>query len=575
MDQSNDRVINNQIRQQVSDSVPPEVESRLRSQLAVFRSQLSSPKLAGTRPVRNWTRPAAWWRLGVTSAAVVVLVAVAGLIFRPQTGFAEVTQAVLKQPWIHLRTVYSDQSIQEAWISPVKDICASQWRGATKFEDYRLRIYYSYVPAEQVVYRGPIVDVSQAGQFESLTEGLKVLLQGKLPGDKALSHLAILGPNTDNMKVLEQRVEQVTEQDHQWLDYRVTVKFSHLTEPVRMLFRVDASTKLPHLSRMEGQVDGKPATSETHFDFPEKGPTDIYDLGVAKTAKLIDRVPAGDLKRIIESLKAGRERMDNYRAVFVTERDSIGHNWWITSPEILFHKGNRYRRDLVVAGPSHKETLQPNDDVDRRSWWFKYAKQFQFFPNYVQVGLASYQCDIKRVTNPDGSIHHEIASVDKYVYNLLPGDLFPVDYSMRPEFVCRPPMGIGNEDQEPTLDLHPATGPAGCILLSVRRTKKLKQDQGMPDVCRFWLDPQRDYIAMRSEMAKYDENGKEILMSQHIIEETARSPQGVWYATRVRIKDAVRLPNGKREDQLYHIYVDFDADLPDSLFEPPTPQRIR
>jgi hypothetical protein len=35
-------------------------------------------------------------------------------------------------------------------------------------------------------------------------------------------------------------------------------------------------------------------------------------------------------------------------------------------------------------------------------------------------------------------------------------------------------------------------------------------------------------------------------------------------------------PDGmsKPVDQVYHIYVDFDAKLPDSLFEPPTPRRI-
>ena len=39
-------------------------------------------------------------------------------------------------------------------------------------------------------------------------------------------------------------------------------------------------------------------------------------------------------------------------------------------------------------------------------------------------------------------------------------------------------------------------------------------------------------------------------------------------------KIAIHDKDGKEFDLIYHIYVDFDAKLPDSLFEPPTPRRI-
>ena len=81
---------------------------------------------------------------------------------------------------------------------------------------------------------------------------------------------------------------------------------------------------------------------------------------------------------------------------------------------------------------------------------------------YVQSDSAYYSAATKNVVDPDGSQHLEIASVSKHPWNAA----VPVDYSMRPEFACRPPMGLGNEHQEPKLDMHPADGPAGCILLS-------------------------------------------------------------------------------------------------------------
>ena len=359
MDISDDRSVDDQIRRSVSDDVPPAVERRLRAQLAGFRSRLNMPEPVTARRARGWARPAAWLGLGATCAAVVLLVAVAGIIFRAQTSFAEVKSAVLEQPWVHVRTVYSDHGEGEEWFSPTKDISASRWHGSVKYEDYRLQIYYSYDPTEQVLYRGPVVWKSQAGQFESMAEALKVLLQGDRPPDKPLAHLGFLGPERDKMKVLDQRAEKVTEQDHTWLDYRITVKYSESAEPVRMLFRVDSRTKLPQMCRTEGHQDGKPVTRETQFDYPDRGPADIYRTGCARRPRsLSTRIPTGDLKRIVETLKAGRERMDPYRAVFVVQLEGLDYAWWTERPEIFYRKGDRYRRDFGGGVPRDQGTLK-------------------------------------------------------------------------------------------------------------------------------------------------------------------------------------------------------------------------
>jgi len=561
----------------VPEGVPLLVERRLRSQLADFRSRLSEARAGVTRPARCWEWPAAWWALGATGAAVAVLVALAGLVLRPRTSFAEVTTAVLAQPWVHVRTAATDQTVSEKgeqWFAPAKDVWASRWGADIKYEDYRLQVFYSYNTAEQVLYRGPVVWKSRANQFESMAEALKVLLQGDRPPDQPLAHLGwFLGPERDKMKVLDQRVEKVTEQDRTWLDYRLTVKDAGSAEPLRMLLRVDPSTKLPRMSRIEGRWSGKPATSETQFDYPEGGPVDIYDLGVPKTAKLVDRIPAGDLKSILETLRAGGERMDSYRAVFVIQF-GIDHHLSAARPEIFYRKGNRFRRDFGIGPPRDDTVKRPAEDVDLRQWWLERAKHFRFYPIYVQVGSEYYSSGLKNVVDPDGSQHPELA-VDKYPWN----STVPVDYSMRPEFACRPPMGIGNEHQEPILDMHPAEGPAGCILLSVSHTSKVgrinEKGMGLPDGNHFWLDPQRDYIVVRWDSFVRDGNGQVTVVESDTVEETARSPQGVWYATKVRRSFAGRAGQNKLGDQVYHIYVDFDADLPDSLFEPPTPGRFQ
>ena len=143
--------------------------------------------------------------------------------------------------------------------------------------------------------------------------------------------------------MLDQRVEHVADAGHRWLDYHLTVAEPGSGHPVRMLFRVDAVTKLPSLSRIERQHEGKPSTVETQFDYPDAGPADLYALGVPRAAKRVDRVLVGDLKRIVETIRAGRVRMDNYRAVFVQDFEGHDDAWWTDTPTIFYRKGKNLR----------------------------------------------------------------------------------------------------------------------------------------------------------------------------------------------------------------------------------------
>jgi hypothetical protein len=565
-----DDAFDDRIRRSVPDSVPAEVERRLRVRLDDFRSRPVAPR-AG-----RWTRPARWG-VGVASAAAVAVLAVGvSLTFGPRAGFAQVRDAVLERPWIHVRTTHDGQADDEQWISPAKGIWASRRPDSIEYHDERLRWCDSFDPAEGVVYHTPAFGRSRGGEMESLVKAMKVLLQGdRLP---ERPHLGFLGPGRDTLKVLDQSVERVREPGQDRLDYRLTVKDDQLTDPIRLLFRVDASTRLPLSCRIEWRHDGQPVAVESRFDYPENGPADIYTLGVPQTARVVDRVPSGDIQRILDTLQAGRERMDPYRAVFV--EDGI-NNWWVATPIVLYRKGTRYRDDYpspIRGGAPRRGFERPPEGADQRQWWFERVKADPFFTQYVQRDSIQYDSDTKTVTDPDGSQHLEIASVSQRNFGGKPEEVFPATWATRPEFACRPPLGLPSAHFEPVLDLHPTDGPPGCILLAVRHTSKKgrinEKGVGIPDGYRYWLDPKRDYIVVRWKMVQRDATGKEVVVLDNIVEETARSPQGVWYATKIRHKDCIPENAAHPNDTIRHIYVDFDADLPDSLFEPQKPGRV-
>ena len=413
-----------------------------------------------------------------------------------------------------------------------------------RYEDYRLRVFYTYDPQEKVVYRGPLVQRSPASDYGTIATGLKVLLQQDRPPDKPLANLGFLGPEGDKIKVLDQTVSKVTEDGHAWLDYRLKVRDPESTQPIAMWFRVDPLTKLPHYCRF--------ASDEVRFDYPEKGPSDIYDLGAPRTAKFVDRIPSGDIKRILETHRAGRERMDNYRALLVQRYDGFDFPPWRRWLQILYRKGNRFRWDWGwyptgnVVEPKHTA-----EGEDLGKWWHERSTHCRYSPMSVVNGSTKYTSNGKWVSDPDGSKHWEMESVSRSEIHVDLGETSPLGPYLCPEFACRPRMGIGIPHVEPVIDLHPTEGPPGCILLTVRDTspKDRVNEKGIGtlDGWRYWLDPKRDFIVIRYDSFMQDPKGQARIDVSVITEETARSPQGVWYATRIRRHVPGEAQGGRRD----------------------------
>jgi hypothetical protein len=574
-----DDLLDDELRTSLADIVPQAVESRLRGRLAAFKARVGSPGSAD--PMRHpRARLKRWWPVSLSCAAAVLLVAIAGMLLRPRTSFAEVAQALLDRPWVHMRTTGVDQGEMETWFSPAKNVIAMKRSDAIVYEDYRLRISETYDTKDGVITRVPIVWKSLGRGIESMVVALKALLQEERPSREPLASLEFLGPKREEMTLLDQRVERVTKAGHAWLDYSLTVAGPPAGRPVRLLFRVDVATKLPSLCRISGQLDDKPVTREIHFDYPQAGPADLFGLGVPRSAKLVDRVPAGDVKRILEIVKAGRARMDNYRALFVQRLDLPGYAWWTDTPIIFYRKGAMLRSDYFTGSASDPAALKrPAEGEDLRQWWFERTKRLGYFPMYVVRGATTFTSNLKTVTDSNGTQHQDIASVSRTESGNNPDEDYPPEWSMRPEFACRPPMGIGRPDLEPVVDLHPTDGPAGCVLLRLRHTtakdRVNERGVGVPDQYRYWLDPKRDYIAMRWDMLMVGPDAKEKVIESDTTEETARSPQGVWYATRIRRRFPDRGAKDKSPDQIYQLYVDFNSELPDSLFDPPSPGSTR
>ncbi len=72
--------------------------------------------------------------------------------------------------------------------------------------------------------------------------------------------------------------------------------------------------------------------------------------GVPKSAKYIDRMPTDDLKRIQETLQTGRQRMDDYRAIFVNRAEGFDYMWWTELPMICIARAISFAVITSAAG---------------------------------------------------------------------------------------------------------------------------------------------------------------------------------------------------------------------------------
>ena len=147
-------------------------------------------------------------------------------------------------------------------------------------------------------------------------------------------------------QLVGQKRRQFQEAGCSWIEYQLDVRTDLAART--LTFRVDAQTRLPASLTMaltaEGLTPGKIERREMTytFDYPERGPADIFALGVPRTAKVVDRVPTGAVAQVMDGIKASRDKFPETYLAIVTEcRASIRCRY----PR-SFVQGTKWRREM-------------------------------------------------------------------------------------------------------------------------------------------------------------------------------------------------------------------------------------
>ena len=135
---------------------------------------------------------------------------------------------------------------------------------------------------------------------------------------------------------------------------------------------------------------------------------------------------------------------------------------------------------------------------------------------------------------------------------------------LMPEQLSHPSVYVPDSDREFFLDAKASEGPPNTVRLRVRNSRS--KDPQRPDLYRLWIDPDKNYLSLKSETSVFDGGsiqGKIAFVDTYTLADVARSPNGFWYPTRV-----VRKTSNFPGEQVTRFVLDFHAEIPDELFRP-------
>jgi len=541
-----DEILQDLVRQASDPAARPRPE---------YVEQLRTLLLAQT--VSQAQRPSRMrWLVIAAAAALAASLLLSFLFFRDNAAFAlaDVFAAGRERPWVHGTLTLSGtaKAMAEYWVSPQKKLAAYHVDRRFGFDDFVTKVSKTFDAQEGTLYCVPLPQLFQEDSQRLAPAAWEQLLMNSRTADK-LFH---------NETVAKLKRTNVVERGKRWIDYDVVVRRTDRRDTVRTIhIRLDGQTRLP--TRWDEELqDGRQVM--TRFDYPSTGPRDIYDLGVPKTARVVDRIPSGDLVHVASALKAGRVRFDDYDAIVENRstdpRIKVSYAAGLNmNVRRVRRRGGRYRIDaLVIAKPALQE---PKPNADMAKWWHDNRENFWSVPNLICDGQERYFYRMLR----DRVVPGQKPDTEVVLQTQLPVDGSADDPpatwpQLMPEYFCRPYLEATNT-RDLHLDTKPTDGPAGTWRVIDTSTST---DRG-GELYRFWFDPKLDFAARKTITRVFEhESSKLAYIDTDEFDDFAQSPSGIWYPRTGRRTTTT----DERFPQVTKFYLDFDVKLSDDLFQP-------
>jgi hypothetical protein len=526
----------------------------------------------------------------VTSLAASLLVLVAWWGTSRQSAWAEVMEAVAKKPWLHAVTTHrirSGEAVErELWFSASHGVRADRFGEELIWTDSEIRTNETYSRKENTIVRTRYDE--RDDKRHELSVFFEAIFEAFLSAQAG--HTVASGP----FKLVHQQQRAVKQEGKRWIEHRFTMLRDGKPSKQEWVVYVDSDTQLPFrwetIDRYEGQIGGQ----RWDVDYPDTGPASIYAMGAPRTAKVVDLLEKplnADVKQLLAGVKAAMWRSDRYFTLVVESRED---QHWSQSNTVfrIWRNGPRWKVERSFGRVTRFDDELAPEDADAAIWWREKAETLRFVPYEVcdAEWIWRYKVNTRSPTREDieaGAPDDTkvLVSVDKRRERRVIGrQQNPASYGRAPRPEVSGRFHVGSladtskdfrmpEGYEVTVDPHPTSGPPNTVLVEFRNLlwdpANAKRPRGrlrsFPQIERFWIDQKRGYLVMRRDLV-ITRDGQEEVVAGSLIEGVTQSPQGHWYPTIVRSLNA-NLLGDKWQDGIKRYYYDFDAPMPDSLFE--------
>lgn len=512
-------------------------------------------KLPGSATIDSFGRHSQRLRWIMSSAAMVAIVLVCVALWPThQQAWGEVVKTLQDMPWIRLVGELK-QDKMEVWMSLQRDVAAQRSKKLSRFDDYRTGVRYEFSAEEQLIYRVPINDERAFNSISSVFAS--IFRQDDQVGDEFAGN-----------RIVSQTRQSVQDSGKKWIDYELTLQ----TLPgvsSKVVIRVDPETNLPVSMRFQEDVDH---ALNMKIDYPETGPQDIYAIGVPRDARVVDRMPTRNLKRIAEILDRNRRELDNYVAAY---------GFVPNSPQALIYRsGDQWRtascsptRDLFKSNREYGAFLAeqpPANEGELRSWWKTRLSHYTIVADMLCDGRTVYHASYENPASPVFEPFQSVRAGDGHSIAQTMGNA-----GNMPEFHVYPDLN-SYVQIEMTLTKDPTDGPEGSILVT---RSYLSEHQ----TSKYWLNPKLGYAAVQAQhsLRQIDENKPNVTPAEqqqtYRFENFKQSPRGIWYPTVIVRSNAIGSQQTEAElsagatatasDDRTYYHLDFTTELSSDLFK--------
>lgn len=500
------------------------------------------------------------------AAATIIIGAMVGISLLEnssefnQAAWGRMLESMQKMPWVHASDTIDPPVLYDAverWTCFDPSIKIYKYSdGIIKYSNYSKGEGYYYKPEDKTITISPITEKYNVpgpkspfeivNQFFEMTEKLGAEIDhnySRIDGNK--------------VEIIES--EYVTSLGHCHTQMIRDVEQNLLKSSQTTILKPDSNEEI---------------TMVTTYDYPKKGPLDIYEAGAPKDAEVVDLRPPEDVQGLLNEVQQRYDRGYGDCIAMVLQswinEDNTQEPWNI----IMFRQhGNMYRMDQYTAG-NFKHLINLYDDI-KDDWPDLTIERLQQLERNEASGHQIIYDGTYTTNRFRNSRNDYTSNRHKGMIPLDFGDSInslswfepPIYGSSKPVLRVEYELLENDSDHEGLIGLRIMKLPTNMSRIIAKSAKSdfVANDPvwTSSDVSCYWLDPSRDYLVIEHTEMKYGSKTTDLTL------ETKQTPSGRWYPSHIHHEYSYTLPGEKQTVQRIdkRIVLETKPVFPDGIFQ--------